>query len=602
MTAGSHNAGDEGAGRWNRVVNIAILGVLAILLFNPSGVVGSWIITKYNGWQEQRRIALNWPELTSASSYLGPTPLQDGAVIVEFVDYDCPVCKAVAPDVLESVRGRGVTVVMRHVPSERGGPAATEAALAAICAEQYGLFPEAHGALISEERWLETRDWVGFAVNLGVGDPESFGNCVSEEEAPRRRLARDVELAEVLRIPGTPTFVSAEKLHPGAPGLGSALAAAAPTRPRTRRRPSTDPVFDSSEHRDLSERLLDVRGGFFTPDGGLVVLDRTEIYIVDMASGEHRVVGREGEGPEEFGHIQRAVRTSEGVTVSDYLRRRIVSIGHDGDFGHSRNYSDVPLNSSQPRLVARQPDGGAVFRDGVGDAQRVRKSEGRYWRQARYVAVDSAGGLRVVAETRGNERYSDTRRDSPVLFGHRTLEAATAHRLVVAETDQGSISVFDWSGAPVASIPMPAGVRLSAGQVRMGRESEASQRQQQRGWLMEAAADGRFPFAPSDVKERLLSFVPDWPANEVAPPIDEMLTDFDSRLWVRDYRLPGQDSVTWRVWDIDREQQLFTVSMDGEDRLLDARGDAVLLRRLDPFDAHQVVVTPLLPEQAKGRT
>ena len=602
MTPGSHSPEDRGDGRWNRVVNIAILGVLAILLFNPSGVVGSWLIAKYNGWQEQRRIALNWPELTSASSYLGPSPLQDGAVIVEFVDYDCPACKAVAPDVLEGARSRGVAVVMRHVPSERRGPAATEAALAAICAEQYGLFPEAHGALISEEMWLETRDWVGFAVNLGVGDPESFGNCVSEEEAPRRRLARDVELAEVLRIPGTPTFVSAEELHLGAPGLVSALAAAAPTRQHARRRPSTDPVFDSSEHRDLSERLLSVSGGFFTPDGGLVVVDRTEIYIIDMASGEHRVVGREGEGPEEFGIIWRVVRTSEGVTVEDYLRRRIVSIGHDGDFGHSQSYSNVPLNSLQPQLVARHPDGSTVFRDRVADAI-TRRSKGRYRREARYVAVDSDGGLRVVAETQGSERYSDTRIDRPVLFGHRTLETATANRLVVAETDRGSISVLDWSGVPVASIPMPAGVRLSADQVRMGRDSEALQTQEQRGPLMEAASDGRFPFAPSDIEERLLpTLPPDWPANEVAPPIDAMLTDFDSRLWVRDYRLPGQDSVTWRVWDIDRERLLFTVSMDGEDRLLDARGDVVLLRRLDAFDAHRVVVTPLRPEQAQEGT
>lgn len=600
MTAGSHSSGDEGDGRWNRVVNIAILGVLAILLFNPSGVVGSWIIAEYEGWQEQRRIARSWPELTSESSYLGPSPLQDGAVIVEFVDYDCPVCRTVAPAVLEGARGRGVTVVVRHVPSDRGGPAATEAALAAICAEQYGLFPEAHGALISDETWLETRDWVGFAVNLGVGDPESFGNCVSEEEAPRRRLARDVELAEVLRIPGTPTFVSAEELHLGAPGLVSALAAAVPTRQRAPRRPSTDPVFDSSEHGDLAERLLSVEGGFFTPDGGLVLVDRTEIHMIDMASGEHRVVGREGGGPEEFRFIGRAVRTSNSVIVSDLQGGRIVSIGHDGDFGHSQSYLGVPLNSLQPRLVARHPDGSTVFRDRV-DNTMVRKSEGRYWQQARYVAVDADGGLRVVAETQGNERYSDTGLDRPVLFGHRTLEAATADRLVVAETDQGSISVLDWSGVPVAGIPMPPGVRLSADQVRRGRDSEASEWEESRGRLMEAAVDGRFPFPPSAIEEGLLTR-PDWPANEVAPPIDEMLTDFDSRLWVRDYRLPGQDSVTWRVWDIDRERLLFTVSMDGEDRLLDARGDAVLLRRLDAFDAHQVVVTPLRPEQANGGT
>ncbi|MCZ0934247.1 MAG: hypothetical protein OXJ54_03605 [Gemmatimonadetes bacterium] len=375
--------------------------------------------------------------------------------------------------------------------------------------------------------------------------------------------------------------------------------AAAPTRQRAPRRPSTDPVFDSSEHGDLAERLLSVEGGFFTPDGGLVLVDRTEIHMIDMASGEHRVVGREGGGPEEFRFIGRAVRTSNSVIVSDLQGGRIVSIGHDGDFGHSQSYLGVPLNSLQPRLVARHPDGSTVLRDRA-DGTMVRKSEGRYWRQARYVAVDADGGLRVVAETRGNERYSDTSHDRPVLFGHRTLEAATSDRLVVAETDQGSISVLDWRGVPVASIPMLPGVRLSADQVRRGRESDASQRQESRERIRELALDGRFPFPPSDMDERFLPTLPDWPANEVAPPIDEMLTDFDSRLWVRDYRLPGQDSVTWRVWDIDRERLLLTVSMDGEDRLLDARGDAVLLRRLDAFDAHQVVVTPLRADQAEG--
>ena len=77
-----------------------------------------------------------------------------------------------------------------------------------------------------------------------------------------------------------------------------------------------------------------------------------------------------------------------------------------------------------------------------------------------------------------------------------------------------------------------------------------------------------------------------------------MLTDFDSRLWVRDYRIPGQDSVTWRVWDIERERLLFTARMGGEDTLLDARGDWVLLRRLDAFDGPRSVITRLSPARS----
>ena len=85
----------------------------------------------------------------------------------------------------------------------------------------------------------------------------------------------------------------------------------------------------------------------------------------------------------------------------------------------------------------------------------------------------------------------------------------------------------------------------------------------------------------------------DWPINDVAPPIDTLLTDFDARLWARDYRLPDQDSVTWRVWDIDRAQLLFTVRMEGEDRLLDATGDLLLLRRVNVFDVPRAEVRRL---------
>lgn len=73
------------------------------------------------------------------------------------------------------------------------------------------------------------------------------------------------------------------------------------------------------------------------------------------------------------------------------------------------------------------------------------------------------------------------------------------------------------------------------------------------------------------------------------------LTDYDGRLWVRDYRLPDQDSVTWQVWDIDSDEPevLFTARMDGEDTLLDARGDLVLLRRTDELDLPRAVVRQL---------
>ncbi len=293
--------------RWNRVVNIAILAVLAILLLNPAGVVGRWVTAAYRERQEQYRVERTWDELASAPSLLGSRPRDGRGVIVEFVDYDCPVCRTVAPAVSEAARTRGVSVIVRHVPSERTGVASAEAALAAICTEDYGLFPEAHDALISDRTWLSTRDWTGLAVSVGIGDAESFGDCMAKE-ATRNRLARDRALADYLRIPGTPTFVSAGKVHPGAPGLALALAAAsraAAAEDRVPVRSPGRPAFDSSEHPGLSEEMREIVAGFFLPDSGLALVERTEIHMVDLSSGRVRVVGREGEGPREFGHIGR---------------------------------------------------------------------------------------------------------------------------------------------------------------------------------------------------------------------------------------------------------------------------------------------------------
>lgn len=54
-------------------------------------------------------------------------------------------------------------------------------------------------------------------------------------------------------------------------------------------------------------------------------------------------------------------------------------------------------------------------------------------------------------------------------------------------------------------------------------------------------------------------------------------------------------AVTWRVWDIDEAELLFRVRMAGEDTLLDARGDLVLVRQTDQFDVPRAVVRPLVP-------
>lgn len=332
--------------------------------------------------------------------------------------------------------------------------------------------------------------------------------------------------------------------------------------------------------------------GFFLPEHRLALVERSEIHMVDLASGAVQVVGREGEGPGEFRHIWPAKRIPGGIVVSDVSRRRVSLISYEGEFLRSQSVLDAEFQDffgAYP--VGVHPDGRIVFRDGI--SEMGRDYEGRTWNPAMYVTVRDDGEPEIFAEAAGNEVYFGSRSSGDVVFGHRTFEAATEDRLIIAETDRGAIGVLDWSGREIARIPMPAGVRVPDAEA-VGRQLLVEQWEQFFERLRRAAASGRIPASRGDLDEFQVSAdFDDWPINEVAPAIDTLLTDFDARLWARDYRLPGQDSVAWQVWDIDRQELLFTARMDGDDILLDARGDVVLLRQVDEFDVPRAVVTQL---------
>lgn len=99
-------------------------------------------------------------------------------------------------------------------------------------------------------------------------------------------------------------------------GCGAADDGGAPEEPLAAMRPKGQSAFDSSEHPGLAE-LSAVVAGFFLPDSGLALVERSEIHLinlsVDPSVGTTRVVGREGEGPREFRDIGRAKRVPGGT-------------------------------------------------------------------------------------------------------------------------------------------------------------------------------------------------------------------------------------------------------------------------------------------------
>ena len=357
--------------------------------------------------------------------------------------------------------------------------------------------------------------------------------------------------------------------------------------------PST---FDSSELPQLTHALSDIVGGFFLPDSGMVLVERTEVYFVDMASGETKVFGREGGGPLEFRRIHRALRSPQGIALQDNYRLRVVFLDNGGEFVGDTRYNTVPFKGSLMGAppVAVHPDGRIVFGDREG--KDFGSYRGRTWDAIEYLAVDSAGEVEVVAQGKGSEYYYEAKLSGDVLFGHSTLMAASSDRVAIAETDQEAIRVSGWDGGEVGRIPMPPAVRPSRDQARAAREYEAEWPLRVAGIMSRTSAEVPAQLRDHFADPRNLRLNYDnWPVNDLAPPIDQVFVDFDERLWVRDYHFTDQDSVTWRVWDMEQFRLLFQVKLAADEELLDARGDVVLLRREDELDVPRAVISRLEP-------
>ncbi len=136
----------------------------------------------------------------------------DGRVtLTEFLDFECPACGAAYP-LVEQLRqeyeGR-VTFNIRYFPIP-GHRNAMPAALAAEAAFRQGKLEPMYAKLFQTQReWAgEERSQAslfrGFAREIGL-DMTAYARDV-KDPATRKRVERDFDAGEALRIPGTPTF------------------------------------------------------------------------------------------------------------------------------------------------------------------------------------------------------------------------------------------------------------------------------------------------------------------------------------------------------------------------------------------------------------
>jgi protein-disulfide isomerase len=139
--------------------------------------------------------------------------------IVEFGDYECPVCQSFQP-VLQAAKrvfADSLAVVYRHFPLERH-PMGQVAARAAECAAQQDRFHPFHEMLYRERAWigLGAPALESYARAVSVPDSAAFRHCLFDVTDPPA-IARDRAAAERLGVRGTPSLLINHQLVSAAP-------------------------------------------------------------------------------------------------------------------------------------------------------------------------------------------------------------------------------------------------------------------------------------------------------------------------------------------------------------------------------------------------
>jgi protein-disulfide isomerase len=149
-----------------------------------------------------------------ASPVLG-NPAGD-VTLVEFFDYRCPYCKAVAPTLEGLIKADPkLRVVMKEFPIL--GPGSLFAARVALVAAKHGKYADFHAAMYQLKGAFNDDTTLSVAEAVGL-DPAMVKKEMAAPEIDAQ-LKSNIDLAKAIGVDGTPAFIAGDTLVPGAVDL-----------------------------------------------------------------------------------------------------------------------------------------------------------------------------------------------------------------------------------------------------------------------------------------------------------------------------------------------------------------------------------------------
>lgn len=132
--------------------------------------------------------------------------------LVEFFDYNCKYCRAVAPTIAE-LQGADPKLRLAYKEFPILGAGSLAAAKVALAAQRQGKYHELHRALMSATSSVDGDTALQAAKALGL-DVDRLKRDM-DDPAIAETIARNQALAAELGINGTPGFVVADQVVPG---------------------------------------------------------------------------------------------------------------------------------------------------------------------------------------------------------------------------------------------------------------------------------------------------------------------------------------------------------------------------------------------------
>ncbi len=187
-------------------------GVSDLLLAVAAVVLVVWVLVRdtlreREGHQSaQVQWSPGWEDAVAVGTEIGDSLAQ--VKIVEFLDLECPACALYQRQVADGLTSRGssgASFVIVHFPL-RIHPNATNAARAAECAAEAGVFKEFVDTALANQRELGVVRWSLLAARAGVSDTVAFNACFRDARS-LERVTRGRALGERLGVRATPTIM-----------------------------------------------------------------------------------------------------------------------------------------------------------------------------------------------------------------------------------------------------------------------------------------------------------------------------------------------------------------------------------------------------------